>query len=84
LALSQLGGTNDHNRLALKTAHPSKPVTKDYRTTQNVRRFLAAQLGAEIHLDRPFMAWIRSGAPRNMGDIADELDRRRPGKMTRG
>jgi Domain of unknown function (DUF6434) len=53
------------------------PVTKDYRTTQNVRRFLAAQLNAEIHLDRPFMAWIRSGAAKNMGDIADELGRRR-------
>ncbi len=55
------------------------PVTKDHRTTQNVRRFLAAQLGAEIHLDRPLMAWIRSGAPKNLGDIADELGRRRQG-----
>lgn len=46
------------------------PVTKDHRTTQNVRRFLASQLGAEIHLDRPLMARIRSGAPKNLGDIA--------------
>ena len=57
------------------------PVTKDYRTTQDVRRFLAAQLGAEIHLDRPFMAWIRSSAPQTLGDMADELDRRLAGKM---
>jgi Domain of unknown function (DUF6434) len=60
------------------------PVIKDCRTTQNVRRFLAAQLSAEIHLDRPFMAWIRSGAPKSMGDVADELGRRRPGEMGRG
>ena len=59
------------------------PVTKSYRTTQNVRRFLAAQLGAEVHLDRPFMAWIRSGALKKVGDIADELGRRRPGKTGR-
>ena len=57
------------------------PLTENYRTTQNVRRFLAAQLEAQIHLDRPFMAWIRSGAPKNMGDPADELARRRPGKI---
>jgi Domain of unknown function (DUF6434) len=53
------------------------PVTKDYRTTQNVRRFLATQLGTAIKLDRPFMAWIRSGAPRTMGELADELRRRK-------
>jgi Domain of unknown function (DUF6434) len=52
------------------------PVTKDTRTTQNVRRFIAAQLSAEVHLDRPLMAWIRSGAAKNMGDTADELGRR--------
>lgn len=56
---------------------PDTPVTKDYRTTHNVRRFLAAQLDAEVHLERPFMALIRSGAPKNLGDVADELGRRR-------
>ena len=53
------------------------PVTADYRTTQKVRRFLAKELKCEIHLDRPFMAWIRSGAPKTMGDLADELGRRK-------
>ncbi len=52
------------------------PVTADYRTTQNVRRFLAAQTGGDIRFDRTFMAWIRSGAPKTMGDVADELVRR--------
>jgi hypothetical protein len=52
------------------------PVAPSYRTTQNVRRFLAAELGREIHVDREFMAWIRSGVPATMGDVADELARR--------
>jgi hypothetical protein len=52
------------------------PVTPGYRTTQNVRRFLASELGREIRVDREFMAWIRSGIPATMGDVADELGRR--------
>ena len=52
------------------------PVTASYRTTQNVRRFLATELGREIRIDREFMAWIRSGVPATMGDVADELARR--------
>lgn len=51
------------------------PVTPDYRTTQNVRRFLAAELGHPIKLKREDMAWIRS-EPKTMGDVADELARR--------
>lgn len=47
------------------------PVTPDYRTTQNVRRFLRTETGKEPRLKRPFMAWIRSGEPRTMGDVAD-------------
>ena len=52
------------------------PVTPGYRTTQNVRRFLAAELGREVQLSREFMTWIRSGAPATMGAVADELARR--------
>ena len=52
------------------------PVTADYRNTQNVRRFLKAQCGENFRFDRPFMAWIRSGAPRTLGDVADEWLRR--------
>ena len=43
-----------------------------YRNTQNVRRFLLAQCGPAFKFDRDFMAWIRSGVPRTMGDVADE------------
>ena len=52
-------------------------VTAGYRNTQNVRRFLAAQCGAEFRFDRPFMAWIVNGAPKTMGEVADEWLRRR-------
>ncbi|OLU23567.1 hypothetical protein BVH03_21065 [Pseudomonas sp. PA15(2017)] len=52
------------------------PIGSDYRTTQNVRRFMAEQCGVAFRFDRPFMAWIRSGAPRTMGDVVDEGLRR--------
>ena len=52
------------------------PVTSSYRNTQNVRRFLVAQCGAAFKFDRPFMAWIKDGMPKTMGDVADEWTRR--------
>jgi hypothetical protein len=52
------------------------PVTSSYRNTQNVRRFLIAQCGADFKFDRPFMAWIKDGRPKTMGDVADEWKRR--------
>jgi len=54
----------------------STPVTADYRNTQNVRRFLRAQCGPAFRFDRPFMAWIKDGRPKSMGDVADEWLRR--------
>ena len=53
------------------------PVTASYRNTQNVRRFLKGQCGARFKFDRPFMQWIKDGAPKTMGDVADEWLRRR-------
>lgn len=50
----------------------------DYRHTQNVRRFLCEQCGEHFRFDRALMAWIRSGAPKTLGDIADEWRRRTP------
>lgn len=52
------------------------PVSSNYRNTQNVRRFMSAQCGTGFRFDRPLMAWIRSGAPRTMGDVVDEWTRR--------
>lgn len=50
-------------------------VDKDYKNTQNVRRFLNAECGADCKLDRNFMAWIINGEPKTMGDVADEWQR---------
>lgn len=53
------------------------PITKHYRNTQNVRRFLRAQCGPDFKFDRLFIAWIKDGRPKTMGDVADEWKRRR-------
>ncbi len=52
------------------------PVTARYKSTQNVRRFLLAQCGDGFRFDRAFMAWIRNGEAKTMGDVADEWTRR--------
>ncbi|WP_229255878.1 DUF6434 domain-containing protein [Duganella fentianensis] len=51
-------------------------IDTGYRNTQNVRRFLSAQCGPDFKFDREFIKWIRSGAPINMGHVADEWLRR--------
>ena len=53
------------------------PVTPAYRNTQNVRRFLRSQCGADFKFDRPFMQWIKNGRKKTMGDVADEWLKRR-------
>ena len=52
------------------------PVTPSYRNTQKVRRFFKAQCGAAFKFDRAFMAWMKSGTPKSMGEAADEWKRR--------
>ena len=52
-------------------------VDEAYKNTQNVRRFMTAQCGSDFNFDRDFMAWIRNGIPKSMGDVADEWLRRR-------
>lgn len=51
-------------------------VTRNYRNTQNVRRLLATECGDGFALDRAFMAWIKDGTEKTMGDVADEWKRR--------
>ena len=51
-------------------------VTPDYRSTQNVRRFLTAQCGPTFTFNREFMAWIRNDTLKTLGDVADEWQRR--------
>jgi hypothetical protein len=52
-------------------------LDKNYRNTQKVRQFLLGECGAAFRFDRTFMAWIKSGAPSTMGDVADEWIRTR-------
>ncbi|MFP3604662.1 DUF6434 domain-containing protein [Paraburkholderia sp. SIMBA_053] len=52
-------------------------IDETYKNTQNVRRFLTSECGKTFRFDRSFMAWIKSGAPRNMGEVADEWIRLR-------
>lgn len=54
----------------------STVVDKDYKITQNVRRFMIEECGPHFRFDREFMAWIRNGAPKNLGDVVDEWKRR--------
>ncbi|MER9327352.1 DUF6434 domain-containing protein [Mesorhizobium sp. M0488] len=66
-------------------AHPisrATVITTSYRNTQNVRRFLARECGAAFRFDRPFMAWLKDGADKTMGDAADEWLRRQAEKRS--
>lgn len=51
-------------------------LNADYKMTQNVRRFMRNQCGDDFAFDRPFMAWVKSGAPKTLGDVADEWRKR--------
>ncbi|WP_119165647.1 DUF6434 domain-containing protein [Algihabitans albus] len=52
------------------------PVTANYRSTQNVRRFLKSHCGASFKFDRSLMLWTRDGTEKTMGDVADEWTKR--------
>jgi hypothetical protein len=60
---------------------PRTPITADYRNTQNVRRFFKARCGAHFKFDVPFMAWLKSGKVKTMGDAAAEWLRRQAKKQ---
>lgn len=55
-------------------------ITKSYRNTQNVRRFLTRECGDTFRFDVPFMAWLKDGSDKTMGDAADEWLRRQAEK----
>ena len=39
-------------------------VDKNYKNTQNVRRFMLNECGPDFKFDRAFMAWIRNDDPK--------------------
>ncbi len=51
-------------------------IDSEYKSTQNVRRFLSSQCGPDFKFDRELMAWIRNGRAKNMGDVIVEWKRR--------
>lgn len=54
----------------------STPVTSTYRNTQNVRRFLQEKCGPDFKFNRKFMAWIKNGEAKAMGEVAREWQKR--------
>lgn len=52
------------------------PIDRHYRNTQNVRRFFRSVCGEDFKFDRPFMAWLKDGQPKTLGDAAREWQRR--------
>src|SRR5262245_61657622 len=52
------------------------PITPSYRNTQNARRFFKSRCGAGFKFDRSFMAWLKDGAPKTMGEAVMEWKRR--------
>ena len=53
-------------------------IDKNYKNTQNVRRFMVNECGPDFRFDREFMAWIRNDEPKNPGDLVAEWKRRHP------
>jgi len=51
-------------------------VDKNYKNTQNVRRFMIDECSPDFRFDRAFMVCIRNDAPKNLGDVVDELNRK--------
>ncbi|WP_426101696.1 DUF6434 domain-containing protein [Pseudomonas sp. PSPC3-3] len=54
----------------------STPITRHYKNTQNVRRFMLEHCGPGFKFDRAFMAWIRNDTAKTLGDMVDEWQRR--------
>ncbi|MCX0500789.1 DUF6434 domain-containing protein [Erwinia billingiae] len=62
-----------HSALLTRTTR----VDKNYKNTQNVRRFMVKECGEDFRFDREFMMWIRNEEPKTLGDVVNEWKRRR-------
>ncbi|ELV3390432.1 hypothetical protein SGI62_004353 [Enterobacter hormaechei] len=51
-------------------------VDPSYKNTQNVRRFMRAEYGEAFRFDWEFIAWIRNGEPKTLGDVVNEWKQR--------
>ncbi len=53
---------------------PETIVTENYRTTQNMRRFVRASVPG-FTFSRPFMAWIRENTGITLAEVVAEAQR---------
>jgi len=51
-------------------------IDKNYKNTQNVRRFMIKECGEDFRFDREFMMWIRNDDPKTLGDVVNVWKRR--------
>jgi len=58
---------------------PITAVDRNYRNTQNVRRFFLRECGPAFKFDRTFMAYLKDGKDKTMGDAAKEWISRNEG-----
>lgn len=56
---------------------PGTQLDHAYRNTQNVRRFFTDACGPAFKFDRDFMAYLKDGNAKTMGEAAEEWKRRR-------
>lgn len=54
----------------------STKIDKDYKMSQNVRRFFKAHLGEDFHFNVPFMAWMKENVGKTLEDGIEEFKRR--------
>ena len=42
-------------------------IDRDYRNTQNVRRYFRSRIGDDFSMSRPFMAWLKESQGETLG-----------------
>jgi hypothetical protein len=52
---------------------PDTVIDGSYRSTANVRRFFAAELGGPVQFTRDFMAWMKSHRGHTLRDAVARL-----------
>lgn len=48
-------------------------IDKNYKSTQNVRRFFKLHLGNDFHFNRSFMAWMKENSGKTLAAAIEEF-----------
>jgi len=48
-------------------------IDKDYKISQNVRRFFKYHLGDDFHFNRPFIAWMKANIGKTLKDAIEQF-----------